>query len=81
MLLPMEKIRQFLEWYPEAAEVKNIIWNLLEAAMASHNADAWTADDRSNMMFFFSRISEFTEAVYVIAPPLLQICDCSELNE
>lgn len=81
MLPPMEKIRQFLEWYPDAAEVKSILWMLVEAAMASPIADTWTADERSNMLFFFSRMSEFTEGIYAIAPPLLQITHCSDANE
>lgn len=77
----MEKIRQFLEWYPEAGEVKSILWMLVEAAIASPVADTWTADQRSDMLFFYSRMSEFTEGVYAIAPPLLQITDYSDANE
>ncbi|PSL31717.1 hypothetical protein [Chitinophaga ginsengisoli] len=77
----IEKIKQFMDWYPEAAEVKSTMWNLLEAAMASPNADTWSANDRSNMMFFYSRIEEFVDATYMIVPPLLQILHSSEVNE
>jgi len=77
----IEKIKQFMDWYPEAGEVKTVIWNLLEAAMASPNADTWSANDRSNVMFFYSRMEEFMDAAYIIVPPLLQILSSSEVKD
>lgn len=77
----IEKIKQFMDWYPEAGEVKAVMWNLLETAMASPNADAWSANDRSNVMFFYSRMVEFMDAAYVVVPPLLQILNSSEVKD
>ncbi|MVT09513.1 hypothetical protein [Chitinophaga tropicalis] len=77
----IENIKQFMDWYPEVAEVKSTMWNLLETAMASPNADAWSANDRSNMMSFYSRMTEFMDAAYIIVPPLLQMLHSPEVNE
>ncbi|WP_346316537.1 hypothetical protein [Chitinophaga sp. YIM B06452] len=62
---PMETISKFIVLYENEDGVNEQLFALLEAAMGSKQADEWTGDERTDMIFFCRQLSAFVKATFL----------------
>jgi hypothetical protein len=73
MSTAIEKIEQFVNCYDDCEEPKKILTQIHDTAMSSVEADIWTADERSNVLLLYRQLEQLLEAIFELAPFLLQI--------
>ncbi len=62
-----EAISHFITFYPPP-EAKEALWQLLAGSMSGPHADAWNADERSNIVLFYRLACGLVDAVHYLHP-------------
>lgn len=62
---PMIVIDEFFSCY-HLDDLRQLLWDWLQAAMATENSSFDCSRDRSNLLFLYKKIEELVEAVYVL---------------
>lgn len=59
-----EAIDDFFECYESPARVKELLWELLVAAMGSDLSDNWSRAERVEMLSFYMRMGNLVESAF-----------------
>jgi hypothetical protein len=62
-----EAISHFITFYPPQ-EAKEALWQLLAGSMSGPHADAWDANERSNIVLFYRLTCGLVDAVHCLHP-------------
>jgi hypothetical protein len=57
-------LTDFLETYPNVQVIKQMLWELLIAAMGSEHANMWDGKARAEKLFFYEQMVDFIEKIY-----------------
>lgn len=62
---PSAVIREFYTWY-HLDDLRNFLWEWVEAAIGSDGEQFESARDRSNLLFFYRNLELMAEAAYMM---------------
>jgi hypothetical protein len=75
MSLPIQIIKQFKACFDDENEIKKFINSALDITLSSPYIDSWTSEDRSDFIFFFRQVEQLIDAIYIILPSIISICE------
>ena len=72
---PLKVLTQYINCFEDAKETRSKLDLLLDMTLSSTEADDWSADDRSDVIFFCRQTQLLLAAIFEISEPLRDFCD------
>jgi hypothetical protein len=78
---PLQLLVQYVDCFDDADDTKAKIDLLLDTALSSTGADGWTADERSDLIFFCRQTQQLLTVLFRISEPLSELYNTLKPSE